>query len=144
MRTSEGKIGNFPGMVMLFILLRLSDSDDEKASCPWTTRSSFPKLYYLIFPLSEMKNEELRKVRLQLSQVSNKDQELIEAKRSVQRLEQKIEDLTAMLSSKTDQERQLHQEKQQLRVSLDREAQVSGDEITGRHSSSICDDTLCR
>ena len=72
----------------------------------------------------EMKNEELRKVRLQLSVVSNKDQELIEAKRSAQRLEQKIEDLTAMLSSKTDQERQLHQEKQQLRVSLDREAQV--------------------
>ena len=71
-----------------------------------------------------MKNEELRKIRLQLSAVSNKDQELIEAKRSVQRLEQKVEDLTAMLSSKTDQERQLHQEKQQLRVSLDREAQV--------------------
>ena len=71
-----------------------------------------------------MKNEELRKIRHQLSVVSNKDQELIEAKRSVQRLEQKVEDLTAMLSSKTDQERQLHQEKQQLRVSLDREAQV--------------------
>ena len=71
-----------------------------------------------------MKNEELRKIRHQLSAVSNKDQELIEAKRSVQRLEQKVEDLTAMLSSKTDQERQLHQEKQQLRVSLDREAQV--------------------
>merc|ERR1719209_910401 len=70
----------------------------------------------------DMKNEELRKIRLQLSAVSNKDQELVEAKRNIQRLEQKVEDLTAMLSSKTDQERQLHQEKQQLRVSLDREA----------------------
>ena len=81
-----------------------------------------------------MKNEELRKIRLQLSAVSNKDQELIEAKRSVQRLEQKVEDLTAMLSSKTDQERQLHQEKQQLRVSLDREAQVRICDVFNRGS----------
>ena len=63
-------------------------------------------------------------------------------------MEQKVEDLTAMLSSKTDQERQLHQEKQQLRVSLDREAQakkrisMENEELIYRLSHSSLNDTL--
>jgi hypothetical protein len=79
-------------------------------------------LTFLFF--EDMKNEELRNCRIQVCEVPKKEQELIEARRSVQRLEQKVEDLTAMLSAKTDQERQLHHERQKLRVSLDREAQV--------------------
>ena len=63
-------------------------------------------------------------------------------------MEQKVEDLTAMLSSKIDQERQLHQEKQQSRVSPDREAQakkrisMKNEELIYRLSHYSLNDTL--